>query len=331
MTSNSKMKQITLEKLDDSASKATTAKIKQIAVFALIVLAAGVGGYFVYGMLSGPTVASRFTVNNMNCPACVITVKEVTSKMPGVLETDVSLSSQSVTVTFQENRIKPENIGQAIAHVGYQVKLDEAYNRDFAASNGLVVAGVNGKPIFSSDINLPLTVSPDEFRKRDVHESFFSSVGKELILQAADRAVIVAQPSEVEDEIRTILETQTMKEEDFTKWINENFGSMEKFKQVIAQRLAIQKFIDESEISEIQDREMRKDKILEMLGNLLKDADVKIYDKKLKENIHAKIGQDNWKTFWPRMLSVETELKSLLLGRGSTLETHAATETAAQN
>ncbi len=326
MSSDPKMKKITLEKLDDSSSKAKSANLKRLGTFAVVLLAAGIGGYFLYGMFSGSTVASRFTVNNMNCPACVITVKEVTEKMPGVLATDVSLSSQSVTVKFQEKRSSAENIGQAIAHVGYQVQLDGAYKPALSEDKALVVAGINGKPLLKSDINTPLAVYPDEIKKGDIAATFFSTVGKELILQAADKAVIVAQPSEVDEEIRNIFETQTIKEEDFNRWIKENFGSVEKFRQVIAQRLAVQKFLDEASISEIEDKEIRKSKTLELLGNLFKDADVRIYDGQLKEQIHAKVGHDDWKTFWPRMLSVDSELKNLLMGRGSADSARLANE-----
>lgn len=319
MSSNTKMKKITLEKLEDSSSKVKSAKMKRLAIFGAMFLVLGIAGYVAYGVISGQTLASRFTVNDMNCPACVITVKEVTAKMPGIVETDVSLASQSVIVKFQEKRASAENIGQAIAHVGYKVKFDGSYKPDLSQDQNVVIAGINGKPLFVSDIKAPLAVVPQEVRKREVTESFYSNVGKELILQAADKAVIVAQPSDVDDEIKTILETQSMQEAQFTQWINENYGSMEKFRQVIAQRLAIQKLLEDAAITDIQDTEIRKAKIIEMLSDLFKNADVRVYDTKLKEQIHAKVGHDDWKTFWPRMLNADSELKTLLIGRNSSM------------
>ena len=319
MSSDTKIKKITLEKLDDSSSKVKSAKIKRLAIFGVTFLVIGIGVYVVYGMLSGQTLASRFTVNNMNCPACVITVKEVTAKMPGIVETDVSLASQSVTVKFQEKRASAENIGQAIAYVGYNVKFDGTYKPDLSEDKRVVIAGINGKPLFSSDINVPLAVDPQEVKKREPSESFFSNVGKELILQAADKSVIVAQPSEVDDEIRTVFETQAIQEDQFNKWISDNFGSMEKFRQIVAQRLAIHKLLEDMAIMDIQDSELKKTKILEMLGDLFKSADVKIYDGKLREQIHAKVGHDDWKTFWPRMLNADSELRALLMGRNANL------------
>ena len=222
-------------------------------------------------------------------------------------------------VKFQEKRASAENIAQAIAHVGYKVKFDETYKPELSEDKRVVIAGINGKPLFNSDINLPLGVDPQAKKSGDVSESFFSNVGKELILQAADKSIIVAQPSEVDDEIRTIFETQAIQEEQFNKWINDNFGSLEKFRQVVAQRLAIQKLLEDSAITDIQDPELKKTKILEMLGDLFKNADVKIYDAKIKEQIHARVGHDDWKTFWPRMLNADSELRTLLMGRNTNM------------
>ena len=73
------------------------------------------------------------------------------------------------------------------------------------------------------------------------------------------------------------------------------------------------------ELSSIHSQELKKTKILEMLGDLFKSADVKIYDGKLREQIHAKVGHDDWKTFWPRMLNADSELRALLMGRNANL------------
>ncbi len=326
MSTDSKMKKITLEKLDDSSSRVTSSWLKKIGMLGTLTIVAGVGGYFIHTMVSGPTLSSRFTVNNMNCPACVITVKEVTSKMPGVMETDVSLASQSVTVKFHEKKQSAENIVSAIARVGYQVDLDGTYNNNPEENKSQVVAAINGSPLFRSDIAIPLSVDPSETRRKDSVESFFTAVGKQLILQASDKAVIVAQPSEIDDEIRNIFETQTLKEDELNQWIKETYGSVAKFRQVIAQRLAIEKYLEESTESEIEDIEQKKIMVSTLLGSIFKDANVRIYDDKIREQIHARVGRDDWNTFWPRMLSADSELKTLLIGKRPVIGTQTATD-----
>jgi hypothetical protein len=57
----------------------------------------------------------------------------------------------------------------------------------------------------------------------------------------------------------------------------------------------------------------RTRKTMEWAGTIFKDSDVKILDPGFKEKIHAAAGQDDWKTFWPRMIASGTELKSLLV------------------
>jgi hypothetical protein len=66
-------------------------------------------------------------------------------------------------------------------------------------------------------------------------------------------------------------------------------------------------------VSGIQDPQERARKTMEWAGTIFKDSDVKILDPGFKEKIHAAAGQDDWKTFWPRMIASGTELKSLLV------------------
>ncbi len=324
MSSDTKMKKITLEKLEDSSSKVKSAKLKRVGIIGVALAVLGAAAYAAYGLLSGQTMASRFTVNGLYCPACTLTIKEVTEKMPGIVEADVSLASQSVTVKYREKRASVENIGEAIAHIGYTVKFDGTYKPNNQEDAGTVVASVNGKPLFNSDMNVPLAADPQQAKKAQTAESFYSNVGKELILQAADKAIVIAQPNEVDDEVKTIFETQSMSDEQFTKWIIETYGSLEKFRQIVAQRLGIQKLLEDSEIADIQDPDLKKTKTIDFLSELFKNADVKIFDNKIKEQIHAKAGHDDWKTFWPRMINADTELKTLLMGRNSNVATQAS-------
>ena len=91
-----KMKEISLDNLNQAEKKITAGKWKRIGIAAVAFMALGVGGYAAFRMLTGDILASRLTVTKMNCPACVITVKEITGKLPGVVETDVSLAGQDV-------------------------------------------------------------------------------------------------------------------------------------------------------------------------------------------------------------------------------------------
>ena len=100
MSDERQMKKISLDTLQDKEKKITTRKLKTILVGSIVLAVAAAGGYSVYRVLSGDLVASRFTVNNMICPACALRLKEATEKAPGVVGTDISLAGREITVTI---------------------------------------------------------------------------------------------------------------------------------------------------------------------------------------------------------------------------------------
>jgi copper chaperone CopZ len=313
MSSERQMKKIDLQTLDREDRKISAGKLRK-GIFALgaVLVAAGVA-YGAYRLVAGEVVASRFAVNGMYCPACTITVKEVTEKLPGVVGTEVSLAGQDVTVKFRNNRTSPDQIKGAIVKAGYAAKLDGTSGPSGGGMDDPVVANVNGKLIFSTDMKAPLTIDDLKASPMTPEGAFFSVVGKEILLQAADAKTIVVAPSEIDEEIGNIAKKKGIATEEFLRQITPSFGSKEKYLQAVAQRLALRKLLDEQVVQGVQDKEERMRKTLQWAGALFKDSDVKIVDPAVKERVRSIAGQDDWKTFWPRMVSGETELKSLLL------------------
>jgi copper chaperone CopZ len=313
MSVEKQIKKIDLDTLNQADRKVSLGKFRRVGLALAVLLFLAGGVYGAYRLVAGEVVASRFTVNMMNCPACVITVKEVTGKLPGVVETDVSLAAQDVIVKFRDKQTTPDQIKDAIAHAGYPIKLDGLFKPGGAGINEVVVATVNGKAVFQKDINVSLDVDNFGQKGPDQASSFFSVVGKEILLQAADSKTVVVQPFEVQTEVETIIKNKGISPEDFLAQVTAAFGSKEKYLQVVGQRLGIRKLLDEHVVSGIQDPQERARKTMEWAGTIFKDSDVKILDPGFKEKIHAAAGQDDWKTFWPRMIASGTELKSLLV------------------
>jgi len=312
MSVERQMKKIDLETLDREGRKVSMSKLRKGVMALVIVLIAAGGGYGAYRLVTGEVVASRFTVNKMNCPACVITVKEVTEKLPGVVETDVSLAAQDVIVKFRNNQTNPDQIKGAIVRAGYPTMLDGTFKPSAGGVDDPVVANVNGKPVFSKDMKIPISVDDPKTPEMNPASAFFSVVGKEILLQAADAKNIVVQPYEIEQEVGNIVKTKGAAPEEFLQQAASRFGSREKYLQVVGQRLALRKLLDEHVLQGVQGPEEKNRKALQWAGGLFKDADVKILDPTFREKVHAAAGQDDWKTFWPRMVSGETELKTLL-------------------
>jgi copper chaperone CopZ len=307
------MKKIDLQTLDDASRKVSLGKARRALVAVAVVLLLAGGGYAAFRMVTGDVVASRFTVNNMYCPACVLTVTEAATKVPGVVESDISLAGQDVIVKYREKQTGPDQIREAIAKAGYPIKLDGIFKPGGPGINDAVVATVNGKPVFAKDVSLPLSVDKNAPKTTDLVSAFFSVVGKEILLQAADGKTIIVQPQEVEEEVQALLKKQGQSREEFVAWAGSTCGSPEKCYQVMGQRMGIRKLIDEVVLEGVKDPQAKVRKTMEWVGTVFKDADVKITDPALKEKIHAAVGQDDWKTFWPRMIGRTTELKSLLI------------------
>ena len=313
MSEHRQIKKIDMDTLEGAERKVSRGKLRRAGLAVIVFLVVAAGGYAAYRVIVGEVIASRFTVNRMTCPACVITVKEVTAKVPGVVEADVSLAAQDVIVKFREKRTSPDAIRNAIAQAGYPVKPDGLFRPSGAGIDDPVVAGVHGKPVFLRDIKVPLAVRKTQTGTPDAAASAFSVIGKEVLLHAADAATIVVQPYEIEEEVQRIFREQGLSRDEFTVWMTSTYGAPEKYYQVVGQRLGIRKLIDEHVLKGVTDSEARKRKVLEWAGNLFKDADVQVLDPGFKEKLHASAGQDEWKTFWPRMISRDSELKSLLL------------------
>ena len=312
MSDTRHMKKISMDTLDQSERKVSLGKLKKgIAAFVIMLALAG-GGYGAYRMVTGDVVASRFTVDKMNCPACVVTVQEVTGKLPGVVGSDVSLAARNVMVRFRDRQTSPEEIQSAIADAGYPIKMDGLFSLSGEGITEKVVATVNGKPVFEKDLTIPFEVIDRQGRAPEAASSLFTVVGKEILLQAADKETVVVQPFEIEEEVDKISKQHGGTKEEFLAWVKATYGTQEKFNQIIGQRLGIKRLFEDYVLYGIKEPAEKQHKTTEWIGKLFKDADVKIVDQQFKQKLHASVGKAEWNTVWPRMLGSQTELKSLL-------------------
>lgn len=306
------MKKIDLSTLETAERKIAAGKIKKGITALLLLLALSGGGYAAYRVVAGDVVASRFTVDKMNCPACVVTVKEVTGKIPGVIGTKVSLAAKDVTVELREKQTSTDQILGAIAGAGYPARLDGLFRHDGTGIGEVVVATVNGKPVLAKDLELQFDPTAQTEKTPDQAAAFFTTVGKEILLQAADKETVVVQPFEIEQAVEEIARSRGMSKNDLVAWINTAYGSPEKYNQIVGQRLGIRRFLDDYALNGVTDPGEKSRKTTELVGKLFSDANVQIVDPNLKEKLHVAVGQGDWKTFWPRMIGVQTALKGLI-------------------
>lgn len=62
-----------------------------------------------------------FRVEGMTCQHCKASVTKAIQGLAGVSSVDVSLEGKTATVDYDEARVSPEQIKDAIAEAGYQV------------------------------------------------------------------------------------------------------------------------------------------------------------------------------------------------------------------
>ena len=65
----------------------------------------------------------KFDVIGMSCSACVANVDKAVRKVDGVIECNVNLLSNSMNVTYDENKVNDEKIIKAVVGAGYKAKI----------------------------------------------------------------------------------------------------------------------------------------------------------------------------------------------------------------
>jgi copper chaperone CopZ len=315
MSEKRQIKQIDLNTLETADRKISVARAKKALMALSLLLVLSGGGYAAYRVVAGDVVGSRFMVEKMSCPACAVTVKEVTTEIPGVVGTRVSLAAKDVTVEFCEKQTSPDRIKNAIEGAGYPARLDGLFRKNGAGIGEVVAATVNSRPLFEKELEFQFDPSGQRAKTRDHAAAFFTAVGKEILLQAADKETVVVQPCEIEQEIEETAQSRGMTKEDFLARIKTEYGSTEKYNQIVGQCLGIKRFLDDYALNGITDPRERDRKTMELVGKLFSDADVQIVDPKLKEKLFSAVGKEDWKTFWPRMIGTQTALRALLTQR----------------
>jgi copper ion binding protein len=72
-----------------------------------------------------PLVTSEFRVEGMTCGGCEASVKMTVGRLDGVRSVEASHEEKRATVTYDETRVTPETIVQAIEKLGYTAELVE--------------------------------------------------------------------------------------------------------------------------------------------------------------------------------------------------------------
>lgn len=66
-----------------------------------------------------------FKIEGMTCSACSAAVEKTTGKLKGVMQSEVNLAAEKMTIEFDENLINREAIFEAVSKAGYKALEDK--------------------------------------------------------------------------------------------------------------------------------------------------------------------------------------------------------------
>lgn len=84
-------------------------------------------------------------ISGMTCAACSARIERVVKKLQGVSNISVNLATEKANVEFDEEKIKLEDIKQAIAKIGYGAEEDRIKNEVTVAISGMTCAACSSR------------------------------------------------------------------------------------------------------------------------------------------------------------------------------------------
>jgi Cu+-exporting ATPase len=67
-------------------------------------------------------IDEEYIIEGMSCAACSATVERVTKKLDGVVESSVNLATNKLTITYDDSKIKEQNIEDKVIKAGYGIR-----------------------------------------------------------------------------------------------------------------------------------------------------------------------------------------------------------------
>lgn len=73
-----------------------------------------------------------FKISDMTCSSCIMHIEALEDKLPGVKRLDVNFKRHQMTAEFDESKITPRQIADAVSELGYPATaMEERVKRGF--------------------------------------------------------------------------------------------------------------------------------------------------------------------------------------------------------
>ena len=80
-------------------------------------------------------VKKNFPVLNMHCAGCANNVERTVRKLPGVIEASVNFATNTLTVSYESDKLAPGEIRAAVLAAGYDLIVEEAHKEERPAAS----------------------------------------------------------------------------------------------------------------------------------------------------------------------------------------------------
>ncbi|HCM90476.1 MULTISPECIES: heavy metal translocating P-type ATPase [Vagococcus] len=75
------------------------------------------------------TDKNNFKIEGMTCASCAQTIEKVTSKLPGVVEANVNLATEKLSMTYDAKELSDETIAKAVEDAGYHLVMETSHKQ----------------------------------------------------------------------------------------------------------------------------------------------------------------------------------------------------------
>lgn len=245
----------------------------------------------VYGVAGSQALSSaEFTVAKMTCGSCASKINAALAQLPGVDQVRVNVGGGSATVTYDEDKVRPEALANAITLAGFPASVRQvlsaaevqALAEDATRLSERFVARVGQRLISRDDFERELALrrnSAAAVNEGALRQALWKEVQeRELLLGAAELQGTVVQQTEVEHQISLMRAGMA----DFDRMVETRFGGLEAFAVKVRQDMTIRRTLDEGILKGVSDALERQQKLEAWYRQLVAATPVLVLDPTLK-------------------------------------------------
>lgn len=272
---------------------------KTLVLLSALIVTAGIVAAIVFPGSEVNAQASAMTelnVSNLSCGSCVSNVKDALSRLDGIGQVDVSVTSGRGQVTYDPRLVSAEQIAQTVTDAGYpaSVRLDlnadeykklQAENVQMSAT---YVARIGKRLLARADFDKQVLLrsgghlagSPSPYANQQLRAQVWQEMlEREILLAAAEKNQVVVQDGEVELEAKRIKAATR----DFDAAVKTRFGGYDDFLARLKENMVINRNIEQNVVAGLTTDREKQLRFSQWYDETQQNTDVTIFDPALQQ------------------------------------------------